>query len=255
MKDLKVKNKKMNYEFIGKTLFFPDYGILVVGDLHIGYEYSLVQAGVLIPENQIKELKEELIQIFQKIKKDKKKLKKIIFLGDIKHSFKYEYKEKNYFKEISDFLKSYAVEKNIIFIRGNHDTIDYSYGKMKNYFFYKDLAFVHGHKEFSKVFQDKIKMIVMGHIHPSVILKDKQNIKREKYKCFLVGKFKRKKVIILPSFLTTIEGTPINDYKEEYEDYFSIIPKKSLMKFDVFVVNEKGKEVYGFGKLEKLKLR
>jgi metallophosphoesterase superfamily enzyme len=126
---------------------------------------------------------------------------------------------------------------------------------MKDYYVLKNILFVHGHKNFSKIFQDKINMVVMGHIHPSILLKDKQNVKREKYKCFLVGKFKRKKVIIVPSFLATIEGTSVNDYKENYEDYFSIIPKKSLMKFEVFVVNEKGKDVYEFGKVEKLKLK
>jgi len=237
--------------FIGKTIFFPQEGILAVGDLHLGFEYSLQQSGILVPERQIEEIKEELKTIFEEIKNKKFKLKKIVFIGDIKHSFSYEWKEKNYFKEIMKFLKEYVPEKNIILIKGNHDTIDYSFSdKLKDYFITKNLAFCHGHKLFPEVFGKNINTIVIGHLHPSITLSDKKNIKREKYKCFLVGKFKNKKIIILPSFLATTEGTTVNSLEYEYQDYFSIIPKKNILNFDVFIVGEN--ETYNFGKIKKL---
>lgn len=246
-----MKNKNNDYIFLNKTLFFPEKGILAIGDLHLGYEYQLQQSGVLIPDYQIKEIIEELKTIFEKIKKKNFKLKKIVFIGDIKHSFSYEWKEKNYFKEIIEFLKNYVKEKDIILIKGNHDTIDYSFSdKLQDYYIEDDLAFCHGHKLFFEVFDKKIKTIVFGHIHPSIILSDKQNIKREKYKCFLVGEFNKKRIIILPSFLSTIEGTTVNQLDEEYEDYFSIIPRKDLMNFEVFAVGEN--EIYSFGKVRKL---
>ncbi len=243
------ENMEKEYEFIDKSLFFPQQGILVIGDLHIGYEYMLQQSGILIPERQVKEIIGDLEKIFNKLKD--KKIKKIIFIGDIKHSFGFEWQEKNYFNEILEFVKKYLKEKDIILIKGNHDTIDYSFGRMKNYYIKNDIAFVHGHESFKKIFDKKIKTIVMGHIHPSVILSDKQGIKREKYKCFLIGKYKRKNIIIMPSFLATIEGTTINNLSDGYEDYFSIIPKKALMNFEVFVVGED--KVYGFGKVKELK--
>jgi len=239
------------YIFIGKTIFFPEKGILAVGDLHLGFEFKLQQSGVLVPEMQIKEIKDELKIIFEEIKKMNFKLKKIVFIGDIKHSFSYEWKEKNYFKELLNFLREYVDDKNIILIKGNHDTIDYSFSdRLKDYFVKDEIIFTHGHEAFSEIFDDKIKIVVMGHLHPSIILSDKQNIKREKYKCFLVGKFKKKEIIILPSFLATIEGTTINNIQDEYEDYFSIIPKKYLEKFNVHVIGEK--EIYNFGKIKNL---
>lgn len=242
---------KKNYIFIGKTLFFPDKGILAVGDLHLGYEYQLQQSGILVPETQIKEIKDELKDVFNEIKKRKLKLKKIIFIGDIKHSFAYEWKEKNYFNDILKFLREYIDDKNIILIKGNHDTIDYSFSdRLQDYYIKDDIAFIHGHELFPEVFDKKIKIIVMGHLHPSIILTDKSQIKKEKYKCFLVGKFKNKEIIILPSFLETIEGTTINSLEYEYEDYFSIIPKKNLMNFDVYIVGEN--ESYHFGKIKNL---
>ncbi len=240
-----------SYVFINKTLFFPEKGILAIGDLHLGYEYQLQQSGILIPEQQVKEVIQELKSIFSEIKEKKFKIKKIVFIGDIKHSFSYEWKEKNYFNEIINFLKDYIKDKDIILIKGNHDTIDYSFSdRLKDYYIVDDLAFCHGHELFEEVFDKKIKTIVIGHLHPSIILSDKQNIKREKYKCFLVGKFRNKKIIIMPSFLSTIEGTTINSLEYEYEDYFSIIPKKTLMNFEVYVVGDK--EVYDFGNIKKL---
>lgn len=239
---------KQGYLFLGKTIFFQKQGILAIGDLHLGFEYKLQQSGVLIPEMQIEEIKSELKKIFDEIKDKNLKLKKIIFLGDIKHSFSYEWKEKNYFKELLTFLEKYVKNKNIILIKGNHDTIDYSFAdKLQDYFIIEDLAFTHGHKSFPEIFDEKIKTIVMGHLHPSVIISD--NIKREKYKCFLMGKYKTKNIIILPSFLATIEGTTINSMGYDYEDSFSIIPKKSLMNFNVYVWGEK--ENYSFGKIKK----
>lgn len=236
-----------NYEFVDKGLFFPEKGILAVGDLHIGYDYMIQQSGVLIPERQTEEILDEFRKIFEKI--GKKRIKKIIFLGDIKHSFAYEWKEKNYFREILEFLRKNFEDRNIILIKGNHDTIDYSFGKMKNYFIEGDIAFIHGNETFLEIYDKKIKTIVMGHIHPSVTLS--HGVKKEKYKCFLTGKYKAKEIIILPSFLGTIEGTSVNDYKDSYEDYFSIIPKKELIKFDVHIVGED--RVYDFGKIKNLK--
>lgn len=241
--------KKTNYNFIGKTLFFPEKKILAVGDLHIGYEYMLQQSGILLPERQIEEVISEMKGIFKKIRKGKQIIKKIIFIGDIKHSFEYKWKEKNYFRKVLDFLKHKFKDENIILIKGNHDTIDYSFSKrLKDYYIEGDVAFSHGHKSFLEIFDKKIKTIVLGHVHPSVVLSDYQNIKREKYKCFLVGKFSGKETIILPSFLSTVEGQNVNEYKEEgYEDGFSIVPKKELLKFRVFVVGEK--RVYEFGRV------
>ena len=141
-------------------------------------------------------------------------------------------------------------DKDIILIKGNHDTIDYSFSdKLQDYYIEDKIAFTHGHTLFKEVFSEKIETIVMGHLHPSVILSDSQDIKREKYKCFLIGKFKEKNIIILPSFLATIEGTTINSVDYEYEDSFSIIPKKNLMNFETYIVGEK--EVYNFGKIKR----
>ena len=210
----------------------------------------LRQSGILVPETQVREIIKEMKEVFKRVG-EKHELKKIIFLGDLKHSFGFEFEEKNYFRKLMDFLKENFKEENIIFIKGNHDTVDYSFEKkLIDYYVEEGIIFIHGDKPFLEIFDNKIEMIVMGHLHPSIILSDKQGIKKERYKCFLVGKLKKREVVVLPSFLSLVEGDPINNYEENYEDSFSIIPKKELMKFKVFVIGEE--EVYEFGKLKDL---
>ncbi len=244
-------NSHKDYEFINNALFFPNQGILVIGDLHLGYEEMLQKEGVHISLGQLKELRNNLDKIVKIIQKNNYKLNEIIFLGDITHAFAYEWSEKNYYKELMKITTKYVSENKIILIKGNHDTIDYTYKeKLRNYHISSDkkIAFLHGHKDFKEIYAKNVKTLVLGHLHPSVVLKDKQNIRKEKFKCFLIGKFKGKKIIIIPSFLNSIEGSTINidinNYKEDYEDFFSIIPKKYLMNLEVYVIEESDNKEY-----------
>src|SRR3989338_8681821 len=161
-----------NHIFISKSVFFPESGILAVGDLHVGYEQSLIESGILMPEMQVKEIIEDLEKIINEIKNQGFQLKKIVFLGDIKHYFNYEWKEKFNFDKILDFLKERVKDSDIILIKGNHDKFDFSGKKMKNYYFNKGIMFFHGHMDFLQLHEEKVKMWVIGHLHPSIILSD-----------------------------------------------------------------------------------
>jgi metallophosphoesterase superfamily enzyme len=97
----------------------------------------------------------------------------------------------------------------------------------------------------------------MGHIHPTITLSDKMNIKREKYKSFLIGRHKKKDFIILPSFIGITEGISANEFADEKGYDFSIIPLKELENFDVYVVQDPNisseSEALCFGKLKNLR--
>jgi len=242
----------MEHVFISKSIFFPERGILAVGDLHVGYEHMMIKSGVAVPETQVDGIIDDFKKIFQELKDRKYKPKKIIFLGDIKHYFNYEWKEKFNFNKVMDFLKQHVKDSDIILIKGNHDKFDFSGKKMKNYYISGDIAFFHGHKIFPQIFQDKIKTIVLGHLHPSVLLSDKANVKREKYKCFLVGKFQGKETIIAPSFFGMIEGSAVNDGRYINDEGFSAINPKLLDNFEAHVIGDNGK-IYNFGKVRKIK--
>lgn len=242
---IKMKiEKNEELKFVGKSLYFPKKKVLVLADLHIGYEEYLNEEGVFMPRTQFKETMEELEKVFKEVKE----AREIIVLGDLKHEFgtisSQEWRE---VKEVLELLKKKA--KNVILVKGNHDTILEPIAKRKelkivNFYINGGVCFLHGHKLFPECLDKKIKILVMGHRHPAVMLADEY--KREKYKCFLVGGWKGKKAIILPSFFPFVEGS---DIITDYEENRLFINEKNLKNFEVFVVAPGEKEVYRFGKM------
>jgi hypothetical protein len=238
----------LKYKFLSKTLFFPKQGILAIGDLHLGYDKMLENQGISLNFNQLEETKKELEIIIKKIKA-LSTLKKIILLGDIKHHFAFEKSEMFDIRNFLRFLEKFLPKENIILIKGNHDTFTLKDYELKDFYIEgeeEQIAFTHGDKTYEELFKNKkIKTIVISHIHPAVLLKDKTRIKSEKYKCFLVGKYKRKNFIIVPSFLHITEGIDFDRITNK-KDFKQIIPRQKLKSFETFIVGKN--KVYDFGK-------
>ena len=241
--------KQQDYEFVDKAIYITKQKILAIGDLHLGYEHMLREMGSLIPALQEKQTKQDFEKVIIQLEKQKKEIKKIIFLGDIKHFFAYQKAEKSILLDLLFLAEKYVDRDNIILIKGNHEKIaQIADKKFINYYIADNIAFIHGDAVFSEVINNKnINLVVMGHLHPALTLRDNQKIKSEKYKCFLIGNYSKKKFIILPSFFPLVEGTSINEY---LNDGGCIIPKNDLLKFNVHITGDKG--TYDFGKLEKL---
>lgn len=230
-----------NFQFVGKALWFSSERTLVIADLHMGYEESLNSAGVYLPRTQFKDSMDDLKKVFEKIGK----VKEIVILGDLKHEFgkilEQEWRETI---EVLDFLQE---KGRVALVKGNHDSILEPIARKNGIkvvdFYEKDgIFFMHGHKLFPEALGKEVKTIVLGHRHPAVVISDKY--KSERYKCFLVGKWKGKEVIVLPSFFPFIEGSEISIDEGKF-----IIPEPSLKNFEAYVV---GDEVYKFGKVGRL---
>ncbi|MBN1792419.1 metallophosphoesterase [Candidatus Woesearchaeota archaeon] len=226
---------------IGLTLFLEKEKVLVLGDVHVGYEEALNKQGVLIPRFQMKEIFSHLKKVFLEVKP-----RKIILLGDLKHEFgtisRQEWKDT---LMLLDFLLK---ESEVILIRGNHDKIlgpiagkrgvevkdSYSLGK---YFF------CHGDQLFSKD-EDykKAKIVIIGHEHPAISIRDGARV--ERYKCFLSGRYGLKKLVVLPSMNLVTEGTDVLAEK-------TLSPFiKDVDAFNVIAILDKA---YDFGKIRSLK--
>jgi hypothetical protein len=240
---------KPPFTLISKTIFFPREGILAIGDLHLGYDAMLKEEGINLNFNQLEETKKELELIIKKIRA-LYTLKKIILLGDIKHHFAFFKTEIFDLRNFLNFLGKFLPKQNIILIRGNHDTFTLKDYELKDFYIEGSLAFTHGHKNFPELFNNKeIKTIVMSHIHPAVLIKDKKGIKREKFKCFLTGKYKSKEFIVVPSFFPLIEGSEISEIEYSRSNsrrWNQIIPKEKLKSFQTYVVGKN--RIYNFGK-------
>jgi len=231
-----------NLKIVDLGLYLKKEQILVIGDLHLGYEESLSRQGVLVPRFQLKETIKRLGDMLEKIK-----AKEIVITGDLKHEFgKILFTESRDTLEFLDFLlKKYKVT----IIKGNHDNVlSYIAQKrnieLKQYVKINDIFICHGDKLMGNIDFFNSKTIIIGHEHPAVSVS--KNSRNETFKCFLIGKYKDKELIVIPSFNILIEGS--NVLREKILSPF--LKKSKLDEFEVHVIADK---VYDFGKLKNLR--
>jgi len=216
--------------------------ILVLSDLHIGYEEALAKQGLLVPKFQLKEVMKNLESIIKN-----KRFEIIIINGDLKHEFgRISEQEWRDTLKVIDFLASKC--KKLLLIKGNHDTIlgpiaDKRNIELKDYYFdAKNKIYVtHGHRIPKDSDFKKAETVIIGHEHPAVSIHE--GAKHEIYKCFLFGNYKNKKLIVMPSFHFVTEGTDI--IKNRLLSPFL----KNIEDFSVFAVADK---IYNFGKIKKI---
>lgn len=153
-------------------LLEEDERVLLVADLHIGFEYELAKMGISIPY-QSDRLLEELLTIVHECRPHR-----LIILGDLKHGIPIaSFQEK---REIPRFLEALKEEVEVVeVVRGNHDgglqslvpegvKIHSSRGvlmgeKLK-------VGIFHGHAWPSPKLMGA-DLLVMGHNHPIVLLR------------------------------------------------------------------------------------
>ncbi|MBT3691147.1 metallophosphoesterase [Candidatus Woesearchaeota archaeon] len=224
-----------NIEIIDLALYLKKEKILIISDLHLGYEEALNKQGILMPRFQFEDIIKRLKEILKKVNPEL-----IIINGDLKHEFgtisRTEWKQ---VIDLIDFFKN----KKILLIKGNHDNILGPIAKKKNVklvenYEINNLLITHGHKIPKKL----NKTIIIGHEHPAISFEGRKD---QKYKCFLKGKYKRKNLIVMPSFNLIQQGTDVTKQKT-----LSPFLKKDLKNFEVYIVEDK---VYKFGKIKKLK--
>lgn len=231
-----------NFQIKDLALYLKKEKILIIGDIHLGYEESLSERGILVPRFQLKETIDRLTKILNKTA-----IEEIVITGDLKHEFgKIMYTESRDTLQFLDFL----LEKyKVTIIKGNHDTILTYIAQKRNiklneYYKVNNTFICHGDHLIENLDFFNSNTIIMGHEHPAVsISKDSRT---EKFKCFLVGKYKDKELIVMPSFNILVEGSDI--LRDEILSPF--LKKADLDNFEVHIIADK---VYNFGKLKNLR--
>ncbi len=176
------------YAVPGTPLLYIDYqGILVLADLHLGYEEALARGylyttskndnivryvgAVIVPKRQLKKVIEYLDKAFSLLDG---KIKKVVVNGDLKHAFDRLLRQERI--EVKTFL-DYLLEKKaeIILVRGNHDNYlplilkDYGLELIKQYETtvpgIGKVLFTHGHYD---VNIDNYDLVIVGHEHPAI---------------------------------------------------------------------------------------
>jgi putative SbcD/Mre11-related phosphoesterase len=152
--------------------------ILVVADLHIGWEISLMEKGIHIP-SQTWRMKERLLKIVEKCGPNR-----IIFLGDVKQSIpRISFEE---WKAVPEFFEAIQKVVGEVWVTlGNHDgdlepltprsvkifpSIGLVVGRATR------IGLFHGHAWPSPEVLAS-ELLVMGHIHPVVRFRDKLGLR------------------------------------------------------------------------------
>ncbi len=227
-------------EIAGLTLNLKKSKTLVFADLHLGFEEYLNKQGILVPRFQYSDIIQHLEKILKKTRPET-----IVINGDLKHEFgSISRQEWNEVLNFLDFLKDYEIK----LVKGNHDNILGPIADKKNVDVVPNYAvgsiyITHGNEiPDDKKFKES-KIIIIAHDHVALGLRDET--RTEKVKCFLLGKFRNKKLIAIPSLNFITEGVDVLQQK-----LLSPFMQQDLGDFRVFVVEKN--EVMDFGRLDKL---
>ncbi|MCS7096781.1 MAG: metallophosphoesterase [Nitrososphaerota archaeon] len=210
---------------------------LAIADLHIGWEVALSEKGIHVPAQTLKLLRRLKALI------STHKPNKLIILGDVKHTIATA--ELSEWHDVPDFFNEIRLHvKEVEVIRGNHDgnlepllpedvKLLPSTGTIIG-----NVGLIHGHR-WPPLSLLKCKTIMMGHIHPTIALRDPAGfrITRQiwvKAKCspdklasaltkkheadILDIKPKTCQIFIMPSFNDFLGGKPLNEELDEEEE-------------------------------------
>ena len=190
-------------------LFVRSMSALVCSDLHLGYEGVAADKGIMIPKTNFRKIKEQLGKA-----QEHAHASCIIINGDIKNEFsKVHTEEFNEFNDLVKYLKGELGIKKIILIKGNHDNFIDRFEKPlgvtveRQQMLANDILFFHGEEP---PLLRREKVLIMGHLHPCISLYSNLGVK-EKLRCFLVGKTRgNKEIIVLPAMNYFSEGMDAN---------------------------------------------
>jgi len=244
--------------------------ILVVADLHIGWEVSLIEKGIHIP-SQVWRIRDKLLEIVGKYKPNR-----IIFLGDVKHAIPRISLEE--WKAIPEFFETIQkVVGDVLVTLGNHDgdleslvppsvKILPSSGLVVGG--ETHIWLFHGHAWPSPEVLAS-ELLVMGHIHPVVWFRDKfglwmvrqvwikvncngnklaraylkyLNIKtdgkpRETLKRRVGIELNDPRLIIMPAFNDLLGGVSVNRFRKHLIDPFLRSGSVNMADAEVYLID------------------
>lgn len=228
-------------EIIDLALVIGDY--LIISDLHLGYEEALNADGIMVPRFQYGKIVTRLEKIISATE-----AQKIIINGDLKHEFgKISQQEWREVINFIDFLKEHFEE--IILIKGNHDNFTKFIAEKNDLRVYESFSvenflIIHGDKIPKNFKGIKEDTIIIGHEHPCIGLKSLERV--EKIKCFLLGNYEDKNLMVMPSFNFVTEGSDILQEKP----LSPFLDNQFLNDFEVIGVENF--EKFNFGKLKNM---
>ncbi len=189
------------------AVYLPTVDTVIISDLQLGHEQQLRDLG----SNILYEQGLQMIGLLETLI-DQVKAKRLVINGDLKHEFGHISAQERH--DIIRLLKAFKDKVEVVVVRGNHDTLTEVLTKevgveMSDSWSDGGFYAVHGHDlpdEEDPVYKEA-HTVVIGHVHPAVRIDD--GVRAERYKCFLIGQYGKKRLVVLPSFSTIVEGSDI----------------------------------------------
>ncbi len=231
-------------EIIDLAVYLKRENMLVIGDVHLGYEGALASRGVLLPRFQLNDATERLERIFSALEAGK--LEAVVVNGDLKHEFaRISEQEWREVLKFLDFLLAHSSQ--VIIVKGNHDVKLLPIARKRGIVVSESIdingTFIcHGDSIPGSADFKKARTVIVGNEHPAVSIREGARV--ELYKCFISGKWQGKKMLVMPSFSQVSVGTDILKGQ-----FISPFMGQDLSSFGLFVV---GSETYYFGKVRNL---
>jgi len=196
-------------------LYYKKRKLLIFADTHLGFEEDMASKGVYLPKVQLKNVLEMLDDALSSLS-----VERVVIVGDVKHNFsKLTYQEGKELRELFGYLKSRGIGE-IHLVRGNHDNyVGIVASKMDvlmhdEAYVVDDIVFIHGHKSLPDNME--AKLIIMGHEHPSIGLRDEIGF-IAKFSCFLKTPLvDGLTAIVLPASGIYQTGTRVSLARTEY---------------------------------------
>lgn len=189
------------------AIFIPSLKMLVIADLHLGYEAIMAEQGLFVPRVQFLQELEVLEELRERYDADR-----ILLDGDIKHEFSETgYHEFVEVRDLFSFLTGHFRE--VLVVKGNHDNflvrITKRFGIVpQESISVGEFLFVHGHQPLPET-RTLPRHLVIGHEHPALLLFDEVGA-RERLGCLLYGEIGDRRLVVLPAFSPLAEGNPVN---------------------------------------------
>ena len=190
------------------AIYIKSMDALVYADLHLGIEGTLLEEGISIPRRVSQATIDMVLRGI-----DDYNASTIILNGDVKHGFGLlNTSEWMTLKILFEELSGRGL--NVIIVRGNHDNYLGILADKYGFKFVERIdegiySILHGHISYS--WDELNNVVIIGHEHPSITLRDEVGIKY-KFKSFLWGEYRGHKLLILPSVGELATGSTINIY-------------------------------------------
>lgn len=152
-----------------RALHVPAAGAVVVGDLHVGLESDLRQAGVNIP-SRTHQMRERLRALVARTD-----AARLIVIGDLKHRIPYATRQERH--ELPGFFQGVGAA-NVELVPGNHDVgyeehLDIEVHPAAGIRTKGGVALLHGHTwPADDIMDETTRVVVTCHNHPAVMLVD-----------------------------------------------------------------------------------